>query len=331
MINKSDKILLTGGTGFLGSHILEELLARGYNNILVLSRSQVTVQLEHVDYVRGDILDVFFLESILQDVDCIIHAAAIVSFHKSMRKEMFEVNVEGTANLVNLALMHSVRSFVYVSSAAAIGQTLDESLISEQTKWNNKLAHTQYALSKFMGEKQVWRGHAEGLAVSIVNPALILGKGNWQTGSSGFFSKIYHGLKYYPTGSNGLVSAVDVSKFICALLEQDKNGERYILSAENMSYKELFTKIAQQMDVATPTIAIEGIQKLMARVKEFISNLSGPKSHYLTKESLENISERKVYSNQKSLSVSEFQYQPVSDVVQELSKSYLKSEGNKQH
>ncbi len=322
MINKEHKILLTGGTGFLGSHILDELVGRGYGNIVVLSRKEVQQKLNGVLYVTGDILDVFFLDSIFSGVDFVIHAAAVVSFQKKDRKQMFAVNVEGTANLVNTAIAHSIKSFIHVSSAVAIGKNLDDTIVDESTAWSNKLSHTQYALSKFMGEKQVWRGHAEGLDVSIVNPSLILGRGDWKTGTSGFFRKIDKGLKYFPTGSNGMVSAKDVSRFICTLLEQRPNGERFILSAENMKYEDLFSLIANHLDVPSPHRPIQGKLKIFAYLKEVLSNLSGSHSSYLSRESIENISEVKAYSNSKSISLLDFQYQAIPELIHELAKTY---------
>jgi len=323
MVAKEDRILLTGGTGFLGSHILNALLSNGYKNIVVLSRSVIQSDHEHVRYVQSDILDVFKLDEILENIDCVIHAAAIVSFQKKHRREMFAVNVEGTSNLVNLALDHKIKNFIHISSTAAIGKNLDDSMISEKTKWSNKLPHTQYALSKYMAEKQVWRGYAEGLPVYIINPSLILGKGDWNSGTSGFFSRIAAGLSYYPTGSNGLVSAEDISRFVCLLLEQNAFGERYIVSAINMSYKELFGQIAKGLSQEIPHRAIEGRYKTLARLKEFFSRITGNGSRYLTPESLENISEHKSYSNAKSIAHFDFQYQNIAELIEDLSQSYL--------
>jgi len=324
MIGKTDRILVTGGTGFLGKHILEELVKKGYQDILVLSRQEHQSVSDQITYVQGDILDIFQLDDILKNVQAVIHAAGIVSFQKRDRKKMFEVNVEGTSNLINGAMEHRVRSFIHVSSAAAIGKTINDSLIDENTKWNNKLAHTQYALSKFLGEKQAWRGHAEGLPVTVINPTLILGKGDWKSGTSGFFDKIHSGLKYYPTGSNGIVAAHDVAKFISKLMEQPKFGERYILSAENLSYKKLFALIAEELSVNSPNTPIQGIYKGLEFIKESISRLGGTKTQYLTRESFENISDTKAYSNQKSTSSFNFQYQKVADLVHDLSQLYSK-------
>ena len=324
-VKKDDRILLTGGTGFLGSYILEELLHKGFTNIHVLSRNKIDSSLYQLRYLQGDVLDVFRLDDLIQNIDCVIHAAAIVSFEKKDRREMFAVNVEGTANLVNVSLDHGVRRFIHVSSTAAIGKNLDDSEITENTKWSDKLTHTQYALSKFLSEKHVWRAHAEGLQVSVVNPALILGKGDWKSGTSGFFSKIDKGLKYYPIGSNGIVAASDVARFVTELLFQEDFGERYILSSENMTYKTLFQQIASQLSVKAPYIPIEGKYRLLALLKERVSRVTGSKTNYLTKESLKNISEKKRYSNSKSLSKFDFQYQSIPSLLNQISADYLQN------
>src|SRR3569832_927903 len=177
-------VLVTGGTGFLGSYILQHLIDNGYP-VRAIRRSAKPLPwipaaiLDQVEWVDGDVLDVVALEEAKERVDTIIHSAAIVSFVKKDRREMYKVNVDGTANVVNMALEKNVRRLVYISSVAALGRTAGGGHVNEEKKWEEIKFNTNYAISKYKAELQVWRGISEGLEAVILNPSTILGFGDW--------------------------------------------------------------------------------------------------------------------------------------------------------
>ncbi|HNU15740.1 MAG TPA: SDR family NAD(P)-dependent oxidoreductase, partial [Chitinophagaceae bacterium] len=177
-------ILVTGGTGFLGSYIIKQLVERNYRVRAIRRNSKLPSWiskevLDKVEWVEGDVLDVVALQDAMEEVDTVIHSAAIVSFIKKDRELMYHTNVEGTANVVNMALEKNVRRLIYISSVAALGRTANGGHVNEEKKWEDSKVNTHYAKSKFKAELHVWRGISEGLDAVILNPSTILGFGDW--------------------------------------------------------------------------------------------------------------------------------------------------------
>ena len=243
-ISKNQRILVTGGTGVLGTYVVECLLRRGYTNIEIFTRSGRKSNLEAPDdqritYTHGDIAELFPLSDSVERADYVIHAAAIVSFDPRVFKKMHLVNVEGTANVMNLAATSNVKKVIHISSIAALGRNERSGLISESSTWVNSKYNSYYGITKYLAEQEVWRSYFEGQSMAIVNPSLIIGDGDWNQSSLQVFKKAYDGLPYYPTGGTGIVDVRDVSEFIVGLMESTVKCERYILSGGNISYKDL--------------------------------------------------------------------------------------------
>ena len=239
------KVFVTGATGLLGSHLIARLVKDGYN-VAALYRSAIpnTKFSEKVNWVKGDILDIIFLEEALADFDEIYHCAAIVSFNPRDKEEMFLTNVNGTANMVNAALSVGVSRFCYVSSVAALGEGVNNGIINELIDYNTQRFTSNYGLSKFLAEKEVWRSIGEGLNAVIINPSIILGAGNWTKGSTAIFKSAFESFPWYAEGVTGFVDVNDVVKAMTMLMAHNITGERFIIGGENMSYKEVFTSIA---------------------------------------------------------------------------------------
>jgi len=179
MIRKDSKILVTGGTGFVGAHILSALYHAGYTKLWTNKRknSQLTLieMLETpVQVVEANLNDLTAMTDLIKEVEYVIHAAAMVSFVSSDKNEMFRTNVEGTADVVNISLQEGIKKLVHISSVAAIGRTGKKEPTNENDKWVSARLNTNYARSKHLAEKEVWRGYQEGLPVVIFNPSLIL-------------------------------------------------------------------------------------------------------------------------------------------------------------
>lgn len=239
-------IFITGATGLVGSHLLQKLLQ--YNQpVCALYRSVIPAfeGSDKVKWINGDILDVIALQEAMQGVKQVYHCAAMVSFHPSQREELFKVNIEGTANVVNAALHAGVDKFCFVSSVAALGRIRKDGVeINESMQWSEETNNSKYGQSKYLAELEVWRGMGEGLQTVIVNPSIILGSSNWDSGSAGLFKSAYDEFAWYSNGVTGFVDVIDLVNAMTALMETDINGERFIVSGENHSYKELFTAIA---------------------------------------------------------------------------------------
>src|SRR5690606_14446461 len=164
--------------------------------------------------------------------------------YTSLRK----VNIEGTANVVNFCVSNNIKKLCYVSSIATLGNTLHKEPITEETIWNQEIDNNVYAITKYGAEMEVWRATQEGVDAVIVNPGVILGAGIWDKGSGRLFKKAYKGLNYYSAGTIALVSVEDVVLIMIALLKSDIKNERFVLVAENWTFKRFLQLLATSVN-----------------------------------------------------------------------------------
>lgn len=310
-------ILVTGATGLLGSHVLVELIQAGYTKIRALYRNEERIEevkelfqyyfhrefvakWRAIEWFQGDILDIPKMEEAMKDVTYVYHCAALVSFHRRDFNQLVKVNRLGTENMVNLALEHKVQHFCHVSSTAAIGKKGSfNGEISEENKWEADAETSGYAHSKWMAEKEVWRGMEEGLNAVIVNPSVIIGPGNWDESSLTIFRTVSKGLRFYTPGANATVDARDVAKIMLQLVDASVTSERFLCIGSNQTFKELLSKIALRMGKKQPNIAAPRfLGELTWRVALLLAFLRGKKAS-LTKESVQSAYSTLAYSNEK--------------------------------
>jgi len=302
MTAQDKNILVTGATGMVGSHLVKALVQKGYA-VRATYRS-AHPEIAGVEWVVADMLDVVALEAEMKDMDTVFHCAAQVSFDPANANSLYKNNVEGTANIVNAALDAGVQQLIYVSSVAAIGASADQ-IVTEKSAWQQNEIHNDYAKTKHAAEMEVRRGELEGLDVYIVNPSIILGCGDWNTGSTELFKKIYEGFPYYTEGVHGFVDVMDVVDVMVYFLEKPSDalkGERFILNSENITYKQLFDFIAKGFSVAEPQ---KKVTPLMAGIVWRLSYLKGKltgKPSMLTKNSARVAQSDIRYDNAKILS-----------------------------
>lgn len=319
---KDKQILVTGGTGFLGSYLLRYLVREGYTRIRATRRKHSRMDLvaevaDRVEWVETDVLDTLGLEDAMQDVAQVYHGAAIVSFDPRDVDEMRRINVDGTANVVNAALHANVEKLVHVSSIAAIGRTKQSKIITEKTKWERSKLNSEYGISKYLAEQEVWRGAAEGLNIAIVNPSVILGSGRWDEGPLKFFKLVHRQYPFYTTGTSGFVDVRDVARFMLLLMESDISRERFILNAENLTFQTLMNEIAQQLGKKPPSIKVTPFtQQVVWRLEWLRSRLFGAKP-LITREVAQRATASLFYENDKSLSVFDFEYTPIRQTIAE--------------
>lgn len=331
MINKSDSIFVTGGTGFIGAYILRELLHRGYQNIFALRRKDSRMQLvapftDQINWVIGDIRDPYELDEALSGIDYVIHAAAIVSFHPSDRDLLYAVNVEGTANLVNQALAHQVKKLIHISSIAAIGRKEETNIIDEEVEWERSKHNSKYAISKHLAEMEVWRGTAEGMPALILNPANVMGSGFWGEGTARTFQQIWDGFPFFTNGQTGFVDVRDVARFAVSGLESEVVNQRYILSEQNYSYQHIFQRIASHLNKKAPHIQVKRWMIPYARIGDWVKSKFSGKRPFLTKEITRNSFHQWQYVNQKSKSVFDFEYTPIEKTIQETASLFTEAQ-----
>jgi dihydroflavonol-4-reductase len=325
--NTQPVVLLTGGTGFLGAYILERLVRQGH---IVRALKRLTSPMDLVSdlpvhWVEGDINDLGALEDAFEGVTHVIHSAAMVSFHPKDARRMSQINVDGTANVVNMCLDKGIRHLVHVSSIAALGRSKDRLVLDEAAKWVDSPDNTRYALSKYRAEQEVWRGDAEGLPVAIVNPSVILGGGFWHTGTSRLFQQVDGGLPFYSSGRSGFVDVRDVADFILVLLETGITGQRFVLSAENRTFESLFSDIASALGAPKPYVRVTPWIAEVAWRVEWLKEKLLRTEPVVTRESARASLNQYTYENRKSLSVPGFVYRPLDQTIRETAEAYKTS------
>lgn len=330
------KILITGGTGFLGSYIIKVLVEKDYA-VRALRRSKKlpswipAAVSDKVEWVNGDILDVVALQDAMEGVDIVIHSAAIVSFVKKEREEMYQVNVQGTANVVNIALEKNIKRLVHISSVAALGRTLNGEHVDEEKKWEESKTNTHYAKSKFKSELQVWRGISEGLEAVILNPSTILGYGDWHSSSCAIFRQVFEGFNWYTPGINGFVDVEDVAKATVLIMESDISEQRYIINGDTWDFKKLQDNIAAAFGKKGPSQKTTSFLLSVAWRLEKIKSLFTGKRPLLTKESARVAQSQTWFKNGKFLKAFPgFSYTPLEQTIKKACEKYAFNTGKMQ-
>jgi nucleoside-diphosphate-sugar epimerase len=331
-------ILITGGTGLVGSYVTAMLLRKKQPVRLLLRSTSHTGYLEEVldfhkipeddrnsliERVTGDIMDIPSLEKAFAGVEKLYHSAAMISFLKRDREKMMRINSEGTANVVNMALASGVRKVCHVSSIAALGRPDDhQAVIDETIKWVPSKLNTGYAISKNRAEWEVKRGWAEGLETVIVNPSIILGQARPEKGSARIFETAWNGLRFYPPGVNGFVDVVDVARIMIGLMESNISGERYIVNAVNIPYKELFKKITAIYGKPAPRIRAGNFLREVAWRGEALKAIITGRKPLITKETARTAGNLFRYSSQKVIDTLDYEFRDFDDTLTELSEYY---------
>ena len=272
-------ILVTGGSGLVGSQLIKQLLAKDKKVKAIYHRTPIAESLQHPNLIieQADILDVISLEEIMEGITQVYHCAGMVSFAAEDRDLLYKINVEGTTNIVNAALNAKVLKLVHVSSVAALGRIRQNEMVTEKMQWTEETSNSIYGHSKYLGELEVWRGQAEGLNTIVVNPSIILGPGDWTEGSTKIFKSVYEEFPWYTTGRTGFVDVRDLAAAMILLMEADISAEKYVVSAHNESYRNLFNLIADAFNKKRPT------KEVTPFIAGLVTKIQGIKS-FFTKE-----------------------------------------------
>lgn len=331
------KVLITGATGLVGGAIAKHLVQKNIDVYCLVRPESNWRKIENINknihLIEGDILDISSLDIAMEGMDYVVHAAAIVSFSPKNRTEMYKVNVEGTANVVNCASQHqSIKKLIFISSIAALGRPSATELmsgnpISENQKWEDSPLNSHYAISKFQAECEVWRGYAEGLPMVILNPTIILGEGDWMQSSTQLFKYVFDENKFLTEGFINYVDVADVATITDKMLFSDVAGERFIVNAGRVPYKEFFTKIAAQFDKKAPSIVLKsGLLEILWRIESVRAFLT-QKPPLITKETAQSARLSMVYPNDKIKNKmgESFEFTPLDKTLHRITQ-YLKTQ-----
>ncbi|TAE69661.1 MAG: NAD-dependent epimerase/dehydratase family protein [Bacteroidetes bacterium] len=323
-------IFITGITGLVGSWIARELLAQNHT-IIALKRSDADISFikdieQKIEWIEGDIFDVAVLAKAIEKSEYVIHAAAMVSFAPKDRKIMYETNVEGTKNMVNVALDFPLKKFLFISSIAALGRSKNTEIITEKNEWEDSPLNSFYAKTKFWAELEVWRAESEGLKVAVLNPSIVLGEANWEKSSTQLFRYAYQQKSFYPQGTINYIDVKDLAKISVKLLFSDIVGEKFVANAGKTTYLDFLTKTAHLLNKKPPTKPVKKwMGELAWRIGAIYSFFTG-KAPLITKETARSSQNDFSYSHQKIKQTFDFEFTPLENtlerVCQELKKRY---------
>ena len=320
-------VLITGATGLVGSYIARAFAKDPNLHIIATKRLYSDTKLcaeanQKIEWREGELQDIEFQESLLRDADVVVHAAGLVSYKKEDTKLLKEVNVELTSDLINGALAHNIEHFIHVSSIAAISPASPDMVIDESHgTFHPTESTTRYAKSKFEGELHVWRGAEEGLDVAIISPSIVLGAGFWDRSSSRLIHWVDQGQRFYPPGATGYVDVRDVAAFAKTCYDKHYTAQRYVLNAENWTYKSFFDAVAEALGVEPPNTQVNPWQAELAWRAEAVKATVLGKSPLLTKESARRSMGVHRFDNSKSIAAGAT-YRPVAETIDEVVRRY---------
>jgi nucleoside-diphosphate-sugar epimerase len=286
------------------------------------------VLLKNIEWFDADLMEFDAIGDALNEIKDVYHVGAVVSFYPRDHKAMLKVNIGGTANLVNLSLVKGVEKFCYVSSVAALGRGLNGNATGEEDYFVTSRKNTIYSISKYGAEREVWRGMEEGLNAVIVNPSFILGPGFWDD-NSGLFRLVWEGMKFYTDGTNGYVDARDIAKAMIQLMDKSIFNGRFILSADNISYQQLFGMMAKYLGKPKPGIKIPNFVTDMVWRIEAARTFFTKSTPVITKEMALTTQQKYFYTNEKLRKTLNFDFIPLEQSIREICELYLKELSDK--
>jgi dihydroflavonol-4-reductase len=314
-------IFLTGASGLVGNFICRKLIEEG-RKVKALKRASSDLSAlqdihDQVEWVEGDILDLISLQEAMEGCEAVVHCAGMVSYHKKDADQLYRINAEGTANVVNTALRQHIKQFVHMSSVAAIGRSAKLRKIDEKFNWADADEHTAYGQSKHQAELEALRGGVEGMNVVVLNPALVLGPGPWDQSSMQVFKYVYEEKPFYTAGCMNYIDARDLANITsAALLGKLKSGERYIVSAGTISYKQFFELAAAGMKKNPPSIKVNSYLLKAAYFVELLRAKVSGKSPLITKETVKLARQQLIFNNSKIQQTLDYQFIPLTETVQ---------------
>jgi len=316
-------ILVTGATGFVGSELIC-LLVKKNLNVVGLYRNEIqknktihiiksrlkknTEKLKKIKWIKANLKDFSSLENAFFGIKKVYHCAALVSMAFKDQKRLLKINQEGTSHIVNLCLKNNIKKLVYVSSIAALGNDKYENEINESSPWDNSIEKTTYSYSKYVAELEVWRGSEEGLPIVIVNPGVILGN---KSPINSMFNSIRKGFNFFPSGSTGLVEINDVVYLMFHLMESNITNERFILVAENWSYKKIYEMTLKKYNKKIKLFPLPKSIFYLAWIIEKTISFFGFKKRFLSKALIRSLYEDKQINGNKIKSKISFSYSPI--------------------
>ena len=329
-------ILVTGGTGLVGAHLLYHLINNG-ENVRAIYRTEDKIEalkkvfsyypgkqelISKIEWFKADITNVPSMIPAFVGIEKVYHCAALISFNSKDYIEMRKINIHGTAIIVNLSIASKIKKICFVSSISSIGHSLNGDLITEENEWNKEADNSGYSITKYGAEMEIWRASQEGVEVVVVNPGVILGSGFWDSGSGKLFSNIHKGFRYYTEGITGFISVQDVVKSMILLMNSKIKNERFILISQNKSFKEVLFLIADALGKKRPSKKVNPWQINILRILSILVSKFTGKPPILTKQSAINAHSVSKYTSEKIIKLTSFKFTKIDEVINGICKDF---------
>lgn len=329
-------ILVTGGTGLVGSHLLLKLTQENVQ-VKAIYRSESRVKriealfafakaeshFSKINWIQADLTDIPSLEIAFKDVKTVYHCAALISFDPYDFEALIKTNVEGTANVVNLCLTHSVTKLCHLSTIASLGK-LPNTPINEDNHWDPNEDNSVYAISKYGAETEVWRASQEGLKVLIFNPGVILGEGPLDEGSGLLFKRIMKNVRYYPIGGTAFIDVKDLIDVMIKGMRSTLYNERYVAISSNHSFQFILEKIAGSLDLKPPKKVLSTrFLKILCFLDLCIGSIK--RERKLTRPMIKSLQTTSHFSNIKIKEALSFDPIPIERTIKRISTYYQKT------
>jgi dihydroflavonol-4-reductase len=295
-------VAITGASGVIGSVIAHNF-------------SEKKIQTRTLPHSECDILDMAGLIKAFEGVDVVVHAAGLVSFNPRQKNRLYDINVNGTRNVVNACLAQGTKKLIHISSVAALGKQKPGTIINEDTRWISGAATSDYSYSKYLSELEVYRGQEEGLNVSIVNPSIVLAAGDGRRSSSQLFGYVWRQRPFFTDFMLNYVDARDVAEMVGRLLHEGHNGERFIASAGTVPARKILQLVADRFKKRAPGIHIPpGVAGIAARFEELRTLITGGEP-LISRQSVRLLREPVIFENAKAKKVLGMEFQTLENTL----------------
>ena len=326
----SKRVVVTGASGMVGSYIVADLLSLGYENIVVPLRSEESeIRFKNrMRYLNADISSVKIcnvelsnpheVNELLEEGDILFHCAAQVSLGSGNGHELIENNTRITSVLADCAIKQNIQVMVHMSSIATLEsqkypQPTDESSFARNiNNWG------PYAKSKFYSENQIWRAIRSGLNGVILNPSVIIGDGDWNSSSSiaSLLNMLSHKFPFYTEGASGYVDVRDVARAAILLAENPKSyGQRYLVSAHNLTHHELMSRLANTLGVKPPYIKCSRRFLYVISTLEMILSAILFRKREFSRAMVRSITSRSAYNSNLLKNTTGFEYRSLDETL----------------
>jgi|GEM_PF-1433917 len=325
MIDKNQSVLVTGGTGFIGSYIIRKLITEGFTKVHAIQRSTSSFDLipsairEKVTWHICDMTDFDELDRLVIGKEVIIHCAAVVSFWPRQYEMMHKINHLAVKRLVEIAEKHQVEHFVHLSSVEALGH--QEEWNNEESAYDESTALSEYSIAKHRGDLEI---QSSSLNYTIYHPGFVLGGGHWEKAPLSFIKMIYDGMRFYPSGMIGLVDVRDIAQVLVDNLKnKSMYKSQYILVSDNVKHQYYFEEVARHLQL---TGKFRRLKEPIISIAVFVESMKArftKVAPLITRETYAISTKNLRYDNQKIANAIQFEFRTVEESLEDLCRCFM--------